>query len=287
MSRFAIILPTTGDRGALLRLSVGSVQQQSETDWALYIVGDGVHDDTREVARDIAAADPRVHFVDHPKHPSRGEEYRHALLSGLDAEIVCYLCDRDLMLPNHLALMARMLEGSDFAHTLVVKPSPAGVFVDKGTLDVRNPGHRLAVVEGHASLPLSLVGHRLDAYRRLPYGWRTTPERYATDWYMWQQFLAQADIRATACLVPSIVYLRRGRHPGLSTRQRLVELERYAARFCRPAGEIDYADAINRQRVEAAGDRHIARRRSPLRRLYALWARVKGEWQPDRMPKVT
>ena len=40
-----------------------------------------------------------------------------------------------------------------------------------------------------ASIGLTGVAHTLEAYRRLPHGWRTTPPEVPTDHYMWRQWL--------------------------------------------------------------------------------------------------
>lgn len=284
MPKATIILPTTIDRGPLLEFSVGSVLQQTETSWQLYIVGDGVHDRTRAAANALAASDPRIRFIDHPKHPRRGEEYRHQLLAEVDSDIVCYLCDRDLMLPNHISVMHRLLQDVDFGHSLIVKPSPTGRFHFYGSIDVANTRHREAVVDGIAGIPLSITAHRLDAYRRLPHGWRTTPADQPTDRYMWQQFLACDHIRSASHLVPTVVYLRRGKHPGLSTAERFEEIKAYYETYCRSGGAEAYQEALNRQLVEDAAESHFALARSPIKKLRQKWSLLRGDWRPERKP---
>ncbi|KAA3632807.1 MAG: glycosyltransferase family 2 protein, partial [Proteobacteria bacterium] len=113
-----VLLPTTAGRGALIRYSAGSVLRQTIRDLELFIVGDGVDEETRIVARELCEHDSRVRFVDRPKHARRGETYRHELLtSEASGDIVCYLCDRDLMLSNHVAESLRNLESYDFSGT--------------------------------------------------------------------------------------------------------------------------------------------------------------------------
>lgn len=284
MAKATIILPTTIDRGPLLEFSVGSVLQQTETSWELYIVGDGVHDGTKQTAKELAASDPRIHFFDYPKHPRRGEDYRHQLLANAGSDIVCYLCDRDLMLPNHLSVMHRLLRDTDFGHSLIVKLSPAGRFNFYGSIDVAKASHRDAVVSGIAGIPLSITAHRLDAYRRLPHGWRTTPAQHPTDRYMWQQFLSRDDIRAATHLIPTVIYLRRGKHPGLSTEERFEELKFYFEKYCRPGGAEAYQEALNRQLVEDSGEAHFALARRLVRALRRKWFRLWGNRRSARNP---
>ena len=282
MTKATIILPTTGDRGPLLKYSVGSVLMQTEPLWELFIIGDGVDETTKQIANELAASDTRIHFFDYPKHPRRGEEYRHQLLNTARGDVVCYLCDRDLMLSNHLSVIYELLQDTDFGHTLNAQPSPTGRFHLIGSIDAGNIKHRAAIISGIAGVPLSFAAHRLDAYHRLPNGWHTTPQEHPTDRYMWQQFLSQADISAAAYLIPTIVYLRRGVHPGLSSSERLEELKGYYKEYCRPGGAEAYQEKLNRQLVEDAAEKHIALKSSPFRRIRLAWSRLRGEWRPGR-----
>ena len=56
--------------------AVDSVLRQTVRDLEVFIIGDGVHDVTREAARALEKTDPRVRFFDHPKHARRGEPCR-------------------------------------------------------------------------------------------------------------------------------------------------------------------------------------------------------------------
>ena len=230
-----IIVPTTGDRGPLLPLSVGSALAQSERALEVLVIGDGVTDATRAVIRELAAGDPRVRFFDHPKHPRRGEEYRHAALAGARGEIVCYLTDRDLMLPHHVATMTHLLADAELAHTLRVSIGERDLeFVSR--FDVTDPGvrRRMLACELPIDLPLSCTAHRLDAYRRLPFGWRTTPRHWFTDQYMWHQFLAQDECRVASSPLATVLYFKRGDHPGWPVERRHAELQRWVERMAEP-----------------------------------------------------
>ena len=243
-----VVVPTTGDRGPLLPLSVGSVLAQTERALEVLVIGDGVGDATRAAIAGLAAADARVRFFDHPKHPRRGEEYRHAALAEARGEIVCYLTDRDLMLPHHVATMTGMLAGADLAHTLRVSVGERGLeYVSR--FDVTDPDvrRRMVACELPIDLPLSCTAHRLDAYRRLPFGWRTTPHHWFTDQYMWHQFLARAECRVASCPVATVLYFKRGNHPGWPVDRRLAELERWRERMAEPA----FAERFQRDAVDA------------------------------------
>ena len=78
-----------------------------------------------------------------------------------------------------------------------------------------------------ASWMLSCVGHSLDFYKKLPYGWRTTPKGQFTDIYMWDQFLRDPQCKSYCGLETTILWFKRGDHPGMSSERRKKELIRW------------------------------------------------------------
>lgn len=259
--RATVIVPTTGDRGPALEVAISSVLRQTIDDIEVFIIGDGVDDVTRRIALGLSASDERVQFHDHPKHPRRGEPYRHELLTyRARGRIVAYLCDRDLWFSDHLAELDRALADHDLATTL------------EFDLHEERP-HKIryrATLTELAAVPterrifspsrLSAAGHTLAAYRRLPYGWRETPPGRFTDFYMWDQFLDQPWIRATSSSVPTLLYFKRGDHPGLPTHERQQLLEHWNARLLQPYGEA-------RLRAEVLDDMWEQWRRLEARRM--------------------
>jgi glycosyltransferase involved in cell wall biosynthesis len=217
-----VVVPTTGDRGPLLPFSIGSVLQQSIQNIEVFVIGDGVSDQTRHTINSIVSSDPRVRFFDNPKHERRGEPHRHEALKSARGRIVCYLCDRDLMLPNHVDHMLSALSDADFAHSLAVRKAQGDGFRIRELRDLTRLEYRNAA---KLLIPLSMVGHTMSFYRDLPFGWRTTPPGIATDEYMWKQFLDIRECRVAFIPIPTIIYLKRGDHPGLSTAERLAEIE--------------------------------------------------------------
>lgn len=190
----ATILIPTYRHAALLPYAIESALDQQDASVELFVVGDGVEDATREVVAGFAA-DPRVHFFDLPKAPRLGEGHRHALLQEASGYIVAYLSDDDLLLPDYVADMLRLLEDDDFAHP------PSARFDADGTLlffpwNYSRPEFADIARTRVGSIGLTGVAHTLDAYHRLPFGWRTTPLGMPTDHYMWMQFL---DLPAFRC----------------------------------------------------------------------------------------
>ena len=242
-----VVLPITGDRGALLRYSLRSILEQTIRELEVFIIGDGVAEATRRVIAGYAAEDQRVRFFDHPKHERRGEEYRHsALTQEARGDIVCYLCDRDYMLRDHVKIMLRVLEKADFCHTLRFAISPEDSVRLMRPLDLSQSADRVAAIRAFSAfdgLPLSVVGHTLAMYKALPFGWRTTPKWEYTDHFMWTQFLRQPGCRAVSCHKPTILYFPRGEHPGWPVEKRLAELERWHNKM----QQSNWADLLREQ----------------------------------------
>ncbi|MEM9515323.1 MAG: glycosyltransferase [Actinomycetota bacterium] len=233
-----MIVPTTGDRGPLLEYSVGSVLRQQMENFEVFIVGDGVNAETQRAAEKICSADERVHFVAHAKHERRGEIYRDEIIRlRARGQIIAYLSDRDLWFSDHLAEVATLLNTVDLAMTMPVRFGDDDV--DR-TVPHRDPAAIAALPTwrrpNHIS-PLSATAHTVEAYRRLPVGWSTTPAHLATDSYMWHRFLSLPNIAAARAPVPTVIYLKRGNHPGLPTSQRRDLMRSWTDRLTATGGE--------------------------------------------------
>lgn len=254
MSRttFTIVLPTTGNRGPLLPYSINSIQNQTVQDFEIFIIGDGLTNKTKELIHGMMDKDSRIKLFDHPKHERRGEPYRHKALQEADSDFVCYLCDRDMMLPNHLETLREVLQEYNFAST---------TFIDvkkDGTLNINQYAGYFGEASQHSqqakggSISLSNAGHSLDLYHQLPYGWRTIPEGQFTDIYMWQQFNAHPKCNAYSSPEPTIMYFKRGHFPGASVSERERDLEKWSEK-------IKTQKDINKMKEEALGNLIIER----------------------------
>lgn len=260
-----ILLPTTADRGALLEYSAGSVLRQTVEELELFIIGDGVNEETRLAVDALLEKDSRVRFFSFEKHPRRGEPYRHKVLQEESTgEIVCYLCDRDLMLSNHVSEMYQHLQTHDIVSTLSYHVRASGKIE---IARVRSLGELTG--KRRTMGRLSSVGHTMRAYRSLPHGWRTTPEGEYTDTHMWRQFLDLAETRASIVPTPTILYFKRGGHPGWPTRQRAKELAKWYARLTAEEGE---------PRIHGQCLSHIIRENIDLRDRVNSQACLLNEW---------
>jgi len=258
--RATILIPTMAGRGPVLPLSVGSVLSQTIRNIEVFIIGDGVCDETRAVIRDLVSRDDRVRFFDYPEHPSRGEPNRHEVLSReARGDIVCYMCDRDLYLPTHVERMLELLEDADFAHTLSFDILPDERFRFKTEMDIARSDDRAWILEGWTAgngIPLSIAGHTLELYRQLPHGWRETPPGLYTDIYMWEQILAEPSCRAVSDYRPTVLYFPSYLRRGWTVKRRKQELEGWTARMADDAWIehflLDVIDALGRDRLRLA-----------------------------------
>ncbi len=228
---FTIILPTTGDRGTLLPYSVGSIQNQTIENFELFIIGDGVSENTRTIIGKLMAGDSRIRFFDHPKHERRGEVYRHQALQQAEGNNVAYLCDRDLMLPNHLETLKNILTNYNFASTTFIEVRPDQSLTIGQYIGYYGASSEAAGARNRASISLSNASHTLELYNKLPYGWRTTPKDKFTDIHMWIQFHNHHECNAYSHNEPTVLYFKRGHHPGIPVKERVKELSQWATKI--------------------------------------------------------
>jgi GalNAc5-diNAcBac-PP-undecaprenol beta-1,3-glucosyltransferase len=233
MTLAATILVPTHDHGSTLSRSVGSALAQTVEELEVLVVGDGAPDVTRELMAGLVAADARVRWFDNAKGPRHGELHRHAALQEARGEIVCYLCDDDLLLPDHVERMRGLLEQHDFAHTHPFWIDPEGE-LHCYRVDLGLEYFRELFRGGENRVPLSCGAHTLELYRRLPAGWRTTPEDIYTDLYMWQQILSVPGVRVARSAEPTVLHFPSPERIGWSSDERLAELDRWATRMQGP-----------------------------------------------------
>lgn len=229
--RATVLIPTF-DHGPLLGLAVDSALQQT-VPVEVFIVGDGVPAQHKPFIHALVAREPRVRFFDHPKSARRGEHHRHSALAQARGDIVCYLCDRDLWLPDHVAQLLGLLQQADFAHSLPLHVHPNTVTFF--SVDLEHPTFRDLVLRQGNRIPLSCAGHTLSFYRRLPEGWSDTPPDVPTDWHMFRKLLMRADCRAASGLLPTALTFPSPPRKSWPPEVRLAELQAWQARLADPA----------------------------------------------------
>jgi glycosyltransferase involved in cell wall biosynthesis len=94
-----------------LEEAVQSVVDQQLTDWELILVDDGSTDRSTLMARDLAAHDDRIRYVDHPEHENRGmSASRNLGVASATAPYIALLDADDMWMPDKLAEQVSLLE---------------------------------------------------------------------------------------------------------------------------------------------------------------------------------
>lgn len=242
MTRATIVVPTHDHADTLYR-SVASALAQTVRELEIFIVGDGVPDATRPIVAELTRRDGRVRFFDHPKGSGFGERHRHLALQHARGRIVCYLSDDDLWLPEHVEVLERQLHQVDLAHTMMVSILAEGA-LEAAVVDVGRPGYLDMLRRNHGGFGLACAGHTLDAYRRLPEGWRPRSPGLNSDAQMWVQFLEQPWCRAASVMRPTVLHFASGPRRTWPVARRLDELDRWSAELGRPGGLEDFRQEV-------------------------------------------
>ena len=99
----------------VLPYSIGSVLDQTFTDFELLVIGDGCTDESEQVV--AAIADPRVHWINLPTNTGNQAGPNNEGLRRARGDIVAHLGHDDLWLPRHLEhLVAAIDAGAAVAH---------------------------------------------------------------------------------------------------------------------------------------------------------------------------
>ena len=129
--------------------------------------------------------------------------------------------------------MARLLEGADFAHSAPVFVEPDGS-LRYGPFDVARPEFQAALLVGWNQISLTGSAHTMDAYRRLPFGWRPAPLPGPTDLYMWQQFVGLPGFRGKTGTRLTHLHLADTDRRDVAMSERVAELELWWGRIQEP-----------------------------------------------------
>ena len=250
----ATILIPTHRHAALLPYSLRSALAQEGVSVEVFVVGDGVEDDTR-AALEPFLSDPRVRFFDFPKGQRNGELHRHEALQEASGRVVCYLSDDDLLLSDHVAEMARLLEDSDLVHSAPLSVMPNGS-LQYGPIDIARPEFQALLLRGGWN-KISLTGaaHTFHAYRRLPHGWRPAPPDVWSDLYMWQQFLGLPGFRGRTGTRLTHLHLADQDRWDVPVAERVAELERWWSQIQQPG----FSDELAREVADVVREGAVLR----------------------------
>jgi glycosyltransferase involved in cell wall biosynthesis len=163
----SVILPTL-KRSCTLPYSLASVQAQTETSLEIFVVLDGATQACREVAATAAGNDQRIRVLDLPKAPGTGKANVDLAVSRATADLIFYIDDDDLWLPDHVASLAPLLRQADIVDSRVCSLDRHGR-LHLGPCRGANQRMR-ELLFSEPSLKLiydTHIAHRRDAYGRL------------------------------------------------------------------------------------------------------------------------
>ena len=246
VTRASVLIPIH-DKPGTLPLTVDSVLRQSVADLEVILIGDGVTDAVRAVVRELLTRDGRVRFLDLPKGPHHGERYRHDAIGAAEGEAIFYLCDDDLLLPEHVADLLALLESHDLVQCLNGYVTASGsVRLYPG--DLADPDCRAAMLSPeHRFNFVSITGtaHTRAAYLDLGDRWDTTPPGWPPDHWQFAKFVRRPGFRGatsprmTALQLPTSADGR----DTWTDEERLAELRPWHQRIVAPGAQA-YVDAL-------------------------------------------
>ena len=190
MTRASVLVPIH-DKPTTLPLTIDTVLRQSVEDLEVLLIGDGVTDEVRAVVEGLVATDERVRFLDFPKGPHHGERYRHDAIEAARSDAIFYLCDDDLLLPDHVADLLDLLADHSFVQSL-----NGEVLVDGQVrfyaADLGDP----AVVAMHlrddlrfCSVSITGTAHTRALYDAVGDPWDTTPAGWWPDHWQFRKLM--------------------------------------------------------------------------------------------------
>jgi GalNAc5-diNAcBac-PP-undecaprenol beta-1,3-glucosyltransferase len=270
-----VLVPTHG-HAALLPYALASALAQRGASVELLVVGDGADDETRAAVEGFGY-DSRVRFFDFPKGERHGEAHRHTALQEATGRIVCYLSDDDLLLRDHVSAMGESLADADFAHSAPYFVDPDGS-LSYAPIDIGRPEFQALLLSGWNVIGLTGAAHTLEAYRRLPHGWRPTPPGTWTDLYMWQQFLRLPGFRGRTASRLTHLHFPDSQRRGVPVADRVAELERWSRRIQEPgfASELAAETAELARRAAVHREARVHELRGTIAAIHATrWWRLR------------
>jgi glycosyltransferase involved in cell wall biosynthesis len=201
--RIAVAISTHNRRETAL-LALQSALAQTHPPEQVFMVCDGCDDGTQEAAS--ALGDPRVVVLDKPKAPGAGWLNRNDVLEQANAEVVAWLSDDDLWLPDHLERVVPLYESgvADLVQSSCVLVEADGSMHGHG-LDWSVARFRDGALDkGRHETPSSAMSHTIELGVRAG-GWRTV-DRYG-DKDFWHRML-RAGARTSMLTEPTVLFFR-------------------------------------------------------------------------------
>jgi hypothetical protein len=179
--RFSVLLPTH-NRADVLGYAIQSVLWQTEQDFELLIVGDGCTDGTAEVVAGFN--DQRIRWFDLPKAPYFGYANRNIVLKQAKGDLIAYMAHDNIMLGDHLSLLAATLErtGAEWTYGRSLWVSCNGM-VAVFPMNLDNASELDEFLTRRNTIPSRCVAHRRSCFQK--YGYWPEDVPFGGDWQLW------------------------------------------------------------------------------------------------------
>jgi hypothetical protein len=257
---FTVILPTHNRHESLLR-ALESVRRQTRPPVEVVVIADGCTDGSVDAVR--RQADDLVAVLDLPKGPGKGWAHRNEPVARARGDVVAYLSDDDLWLPDHLQRVGAVWDA--LAPDLVQASScmvRADGELELFAVDWSEPRARARLVDGFDSrTPMSAVSHRPGLCAEAG-GWSDHPPAPPDglpkgDLDLWRR-IAAMNPHTEIVREPTVVFMpaspvhggrRVERDPVRAERQRQI-----LARIADPDGVVSLRQEVTRAAGRASED---------------------------------
>lgn len=202
MTTFTVAVPTHNRRETVV-LAVLSALRQTLAPEQVIVTCDGCTDGTADALR--AIGDPRVVAIELEKGRGYSYGYRNIPLEQATGELILWLADDDLLLPDHLERLAERQAADD----LDMVTSPAIVVHPDDELEWIGRDWSVPYVQEWLERENTNVMASVAARRSLLQavgGWDDTIER-AADWDLWRRAMASG-ARAAMTDEPTVLHFR-------------------------------------------------------------------------------
>jgi glycosyltransferase involved in cell wall biosynthesis len=243
--KFSILTPTH-NRADVLPFAIRSAISQAETDWELFVIGDGCTDNTADVVAEFN--DSRIRWFDLAKGRNFGYANRNFAFRQMRGHYVALLAHDDIWLPDHLSALSHCLEqsGVEWAYSRPIWAEPGGQLFP-GDFDLAaDAAKRKEFLQRKSNgIPASCVLHRRECFARYGYWNEALPS--CGDWEMWARIISGTD-RLGYLSTPTCLHFRASWRETSNVSSRLTaypELLNELPALQLPAGGTDQESAWN------------------------------------------
>ena len=200
---------------------------QTEGDFEILVAGDGCTDDTADVVASFS--DARIRWFDLPKAAYFGYANRNIALRQATGSYIAIVTDDDLLLPDHLALLASTLEDSDteWAYSRPLWVTGEGLVIPFPS-NLLNTDELEIFLNERNHIPSSCVVHRRSCLEKYGYWPEDIPS--GGDWRYWIRIIEGGGRAGFGCCpTPSVLHFNAAWRVGPSTQVTQVKAAREIA----------------------------------------------------------